>query len=83
MCWFCGCNTQITLRYEPVETYVSSLIAELALIAAALGFRPKVHALHFGGGSPGLLKPQTLGALMDALRGAFDLADTAGIAIRA
>jgi len=81
MCWFCGCNTQITRRSEPVEAYVGHLINEIALVGAALGFRPKVHSLHFGGGSPGIVAPDTLARLFDALHAAFDIAEGAEISI--
>ncbi len=56
LCWFCGCHTSHTLKYEPVEAYVGTLESEIALWAQALGIRPKLSALHFGGGSPSLLK---------------------------
>lgn len=81
MCWFCGCNTQITRRYDPVETYIDSLIGELGLISAVLCFQPKVHALHFGGGSPGILTLQSLDRLFKALQRAFDLIPGAEISI--
>lgn len=81
MCWFCGCNTQITRRYDPVEAYTDNLIAEIRLIADVLGFRPRVHALHFGGGSPGMLTPDSLTRLMMALYEAFNIGDGAEISI--
>lgn len=81
MCWFCGCNTQITKRVEPVEAYVCNLIAETAMIGAVLGFRPKVHSLHFGGGSPGIVAPDTLARLFDALHGTFDIDAGAEVSI--
>ncbi len=81
MCWFCGCNTQITKRSEPVEAYIGNLIAEIALVGATLGFRPKVHSLHFGGGSPGIVAPDTLARLFDALHGPFDIGAGAEISI--
>ncbi|MBW8881181.1 MAG: coproporphyrinogen dehydrogenase, partial [Asticcacaulis sp.] len=81
MCWFCGCNTQITKRYYPVAAYVDNLIAEIAMIGRVLGFRPKAHALHFGGGSPGILKPDTMRRLFDALTAAFDLQAGAEVSI--
>ncbi|MGZ3304299.1 MAG: oxygen-independent coproporphyrinogen III oxidase [Asticcacaulis sp.] len=81
MCWFCGCNTQITRRYEPVEAYVDSLIEEVRLVSRTIGFRPKAHALHFGGGSPGLLTPASMQRLFGALNAAFDLQPGAEISI--
>jgi oxygen-independent coproporphyrinogen-3 oxidase len=81
MCWFCGCNTQITRRSEPVEAYIGNLIAEIAVVSAVLGFRPKVHSLHFGGGSPGIVAPDTMARLFDALHAAFDIGESAEISI--
>ncbi|EGF89976.1 oxygen-independent coproporphyrinogen III oxidase [Asticcacaulis biprosthecium C19] len=81
MCWFCGCNTQITRRYDPVEAYVDNLLTEIRLLAGVLGFRPRVHALHFGGGSPGMLTPESLTRLMTALFETFDIRDNAEISI--
>ncbi|ESQ77658.1 oxygen-independent coproporphyrinogen III oxidase [Asticcacaulis sp. AC402] len=81
MCWFCGCNTQITRRYDPVEAYVDNLIAEIRLIFDVLAFRPRVHALHFGGGSPGILTPASLTRLMTVLHQTFDIEAGAEISI--
>lgn len=81
MCWFCGCNTQITKQYEPIEAYVGSLIHEIGLVGSVLGFRPKVHALHFGGGSPGILQPGTITRLFSALHLNFDILTGAEISI--
>ena len=33
MCWFCGCHTKITKRYEPVADYVHALLHEIHLVA--------------------------------------------------
>ena len=81
MCWFCGCNTQITRRYTPVAAYVESLVAELKQVVAVIGFRPTAHALHFGGGSPGLLTSASLNTLFDALHATFDFAPGAEFSI--
>ncbi len=81
MCWFCGCNTQITRHYEPIEAYIDSLIHEIGLVAAVLGFRPKIHAVHFGGGSPGILLPETMTRLFSALHTAFDILPDAEVSI--
>ena len=81
MCWFCGCNTHITRRYDPVESYVDRLMAEIAMIGDQLGFRPKVHGIHFGGGSPGIMTPQTLDRLMKAVHTQFAIQPGAEISI--
>lgn len=81
MCYFCGCNTQITRRYAPLQPYVDHLIAEVELVGSKLKHRPKVHSLHFGGGSPGILEPVDMGRLFEALHRYFDLTTNAEVSI--
>jgi len=81
MCYFCGCNTHITKRYDPVEAYVDCLVAEIGMVAARLSFRPKVHALHFGGGSPGIMSSDDTKRVFAALHEAFDIDMCAEISI--
>jgi oxygen-independent coproporphyrinogen-3 oxidase len=81
MCWFCGCNTQITRRYEPVTAYVDQLVAEIAQVSREIAMRPYVHSLHFGGGSPGLLQPKDMELLFDVLRDRFVFLADAEISI--
>jgi oxygen-independent coproporphyrinogen-3 oxidase len=81
MCWFCGCNTQITHRYEPIHTYIEALILEAALVRRTLGRRVSVHSVHFGGGSPGLLEVDTFKALFGALHENFAILADAEISI--
>ncbi|WP_395696964.1 oxygen-independent coproporphyrinogen III oxidase [Methylocella sp.] len=71
LCWYCGCSTKATRRYAPVSAYVEALEAELAALAGALGFSPKLKNLHFGGGSPDILTPQDVARLVQALAGTF------------
>ena len=71
LCWFCGCHTKQTLRYDPVRSYVTSLIDEIALWKGKLTRRPRLSRLHLGGGSPSLLQPDDLKRLREALDTAF------------
>ena len=52
--------------------YIDALRTELVREGAALG-RPRVATVFFGGGTPSLLDPDEIGALGEAIRGAFDL----------
>ncbi|MGB7432579.1 MAG: oxygen-independent coproporphyrinogen III oxidase [Ahrensia sp.] len=81
LCWFCGCNTKHTLKYDPVKTYVDHLLMELAAVRARLGFAPSVGHVHFGGGSPSFLSETDLARLGDALRALFLLNDETEICI--
>lgn len=67
LCWFCACHTKHTLRYEPVEAYLKGLHAEIATVGARVSKDTPVTALHFGGGSPTLLKPEDMVALKAGL----------------
>ena len=81
MCWYCGCNMKLAARYSPVATYVQNLLAEIELIAGALPARMPVSHLHFGGGTPTVLEPEDLAAVMTRLDERFQLLPDAEIAI--
>ena len=81
MCWYCGCHTTVANRQAPVGRYVASLEREIALVAAELDARPLVRHLHWGGGSPTLLRPEAITRLSQLLRTAFAVADLAEIAV--
>ena len=80
-CWYCGCNMKLAARYSPVATYVEHLLHEIDLVAAALPARMPVAHLHFGGGTPTVLEPDDLAAVMARLSERFALLPDAEIAI--
>lgn len=71
LCWFCACHTKHTLRYEPIAVYLEVLKQEIATIGALVSPDAVVSAVHFGGGSPTMLKPEDMVSLMDCLRRHF------------
>lgn len=73
LCWFCACHTKQTLSYAPVERYLAALLTEMATVGKIVGHRAKVSAIHFGGGSPTLLRPDDMVRLGDSLHSAFRL----------
>jgi len=81
MCWFCGCYTKIVKRYEPVAAYLDVLLAEIDLAAAALPERFTAHHLHWGGGSPTMLKGPDWERIIERLRLRFDVPAGAAIAV--
>ncbi|MDX1975898.1 MAG: oxygen-independent coproporphyrinogen III oxidase [Rickettsiales bacterium] len=83
LCWFCGCNTQITQKYGPVESYLELLFKEIRLVAGKMGRRQLVSHIHFGGGSPTLLTPQDFEQVMVLLGETFTIQPGAVIAIEA
>ncbi len=81
LCWFCGCHTKQTKRYEPITRYLEALHAEIEAVAARLAGRGLVTALHLGGGSPSMLAPQDTVALGALLHRAFRFSPDAEISI--
>ena len=81
MCWYCGCHTTITARDEPIARYLDALHGEIGLVEGTVPRRARVAHVHFGGGTPTLMKPDQFVALMDRLRDAFDFAADAEVAI--
>lgn len=81
LCWFCACHTKHTLKYEPISIYLESLKKEIAAVGDLVSRGAKVTAVHFGGGSPTMLRPDDLIGLMASLREAFHFADEVEISV--
>ncbi|WP_299861183.1 oxygen-independent coproporphyrinogen III oxidase [uncultured Hoeflea sp.] len=81
LCWFCGCNTKQTLKYDPLKTYLSALENEMETISGLIDPECQVTALHLGGGSPTMLKPEDMVWLDKALRSRFTFSDEAEISV--
>ncbi len=65
-----------------VSRYVSALCVELTLWGGRLG-RVPVESIFFGGGTPSLLEPEQLAAVLDGVRRAFAVAPDAEISMEA
>lgn len=81
LCWYCGCNTKATQKYEPVTIYVDYLLKEIDLVSEKLADKKTVRHIHFGGGSPSMLRPEDFTRIMTAVRAKFTVAPDAEIAI--
>ncbi len=81
MCWYCGCNTSVASRPEPIADYVAALGTEIAMVATRLPRRLAASHVHFGGGTPTIVTPGQLRLLVDRLRAAFDVLPDAELAI--
>jgi oxygen-independent coproporphyrinogen III oxidase len=80
MCWYCGCNTVVVNRRSPIEDYVNRLLGEIDLLAGTLSERLVAGSVHFGGGTPNMLAPSEVGAVLAKLAERFDFAEGAEIA---
>ncbi|MEM9358271.1 MAG: radical SAM protein [Pseudomonadota bacterium] len=73
LCWYCGCNTKATRRYEPIARYLAALHDEMGLLQKTVGHSPTISHVHIGGGSPDILAPDDIRRLDEAIRQHFDL----------
>ncbi|MBB4105989.1 oxygen-independent coproporphyrinogen III oxidase [Allorhizobium borbori] len=81
MCWYCGCHTTITQKDQPILDYLDVLKREITLVAAAAGKRLQVGAIHFGGGTPTIMKPEEFLDLARALGRGFDISEQTDVAV--
>ncbi len=80
LCWFCACHTQHTVRYKPVARYLDLLRSEIGLVSA-LTKHVRIGKIHFGGGSPNILKNSDIQALMRLLHASFEVDDNVALSV--
>ncbi|KAA0075094.1 oxygen-independent coproporphyrinogen III oxidase [Tardiphaga sp. P9-11] len=81
MCWYCGCHTSVTKHDDPVAIYASGLRTEARLVAEAIGERFPISHIHFGGGTPTIMSPETFVDLVGALRHSYAVLPDAEVAV--
>ncbi len=74
MCRYCGCHTKITRKDAPIADYVATLHREIALVADHVGGRMVDH-IHWGGGTPSILKPEQFADLVGLMAERFAFSD--------
>ncbi len=73
-CFYCGCHKQVSRDPQRHADYCDTLIREIRLQGGLFdGDRP-VRQIHFGGGTPNLMRPRALGRLLCAITDSFRLA---------
>lgn len=73
VCWFCACRTQGLGEDGRLDRYLKALQVEVELVAKHLPVGIEVDRVHFGGGTPTLLTPDQLDALLSTINTHFDL----------
>lgn len=81
LCWYCGCHTTVPNDTDRVDRYVALLMREIDVVAGVLGEGRPVTTIHFGGGTPTILDPDSFLALAARLRQRFDIRPGAEIAV--
>lgn len=81
MCWYCGCNTRIVSKYEPVSAYAQTLAKEIEMVARKIGRKQKVCYIAWGGGTPTFLSSESFEFLFEKIHKHFEVLPTAEIAV--
>ncbi|AUX78821.1 oxygen-independent coproporphyrinogen III oxidase [Sinorhizobium fredii] len=81
MCSYCACHTTITRRDLPIGNYLHMLRKEICLVSARTKAPLKIDHVHFGGGTPTIMRAKEMLALIELLHEHFDFASTTQIAI--
>jgi putative oxygen-independent coproporphyrinogen III oxidase len=81
-CPYCDFNSHV--RHQPVdqERFLAAFSREIAHTAARIPGRT-VTSIFFGGGTPSLMKPETVGAILDSIGKAWAVAPGAEITLEA
>ena len=81
MCWYCGCNTTVAKSDETIAVYESALRCEIDIVSRQIGRRLPVSHIHFGGGTPTIMAPESFTDLIGSLRHSFLVLPTAEVAV--
>ncbi|HEY8380539.1 MAG TPA: oxygen-independent coproporphyrinogen III oxidase [Microvirga sp.] len=81
LCLYCGCHTTVARRYAPIAAYVDMIEREMDRVADALTAPLSVRHIHWGGGTPTILRPSDFLQLMDGIRQRFGIENGAELAV--
>lgn len=83
-CSYCDFNTYAGLE-NLISDYVRALCREIEILGMSLpdSYRNKVHTIYFGGGTPSLLSPEEVKAVLTSLKQQFGLESDPEISLEA
>lgn len=81
LCWYCGCNMQVTNKGNKVSLYVETIIKELDIILKYLDNSCNVTHIHFGGGSPTIINPEDFLKLVNCIKKRLNISESTEINI--
>lgn len=81
-CAYCDFNTYAG-KTTLIPEYIQALCAEIQAVASKGGFRPYLHTVYFGGGTPSLVSVSNLASVFRAIHDAFELDPEAEITLEA
>jgi oxygen-independent coproporphyrinogen-3 oxidase len=81
MCTYCGCHTTVARRDQPIAVYESALRCEINQVVRQIDRRLRVEHIHFGGGTPTIMAPESFADLIGLIRHCFFVTPSAEIAV--
>lgn len=81
LCYYCGCNIQVTGDKSRSRVYVQRVIEELRLVAKILGAQRTLSQISWGGGTPTFLTLDEIRELAIATRECFSIDPDAEVSI--
>ncbi|MBY0371751.1 oxygen-independent coproporphyrinogen III oxidase [bacterium] len=81
LCYYCGCNIQITGDKSRSRAYVEAVVQELRLVREALGECSPLSQMSWGGGTPTFLSCEEMRTLFKAVDGNFGFDSKAEISL--
>ncbi len=81
LCWYCGCHTNIANNYRSVSAYLDLIKREAETLSAAMDEKAAIGHLHFGGGTPTIIRDQDFEALIERLQSSFRFRDDIEFAV--
>nr|WKN35469.1 oxygen-independent coproporphyrinogen III oxidase [Tunicatimonas sp. TK19036] len=83
LCTYCGCNTHITVNHNVEHAYIDALLKEWSMYVHILEDYPLIQEIHLGGGTPTFFSPPQLQRLLQGIRMAARINDTAELSLEA
>lgn len=82
LCWYCGCNMEVTRKSDRVDRYIDAVVAESERVAACMpGGTPGVVQVHWGGGTPTWLDQAQLARLWRGVMRPWRLEEGAEVSV--
>jgi len=81
ICYFCGCNTNLTGSGRQLRRYIDALKKEIRVVASHLDRSRPLTQIHWGGGTPNSLPFHYIREVMDQIYELFTLSEHPEIAM--
>jgi len=81
LCYYCGCNIQVTKDHSRSKSYLEALLREVEIVAQELGSQKVLSQISWGGGTPTFFSVEEIERLHRGILKHFSVAPSAEISI--